>query len=194
MAIDFMIMPLSRYIAGDFVSPSMQLAWDMGTAYTIFGPEGAKQYPPGVPFGGPDAAERRMRIVDEIRRGSPASCPRPCRHDSGTSARRRSPASTGSIPASFGALLEEASKRSRGFLGIFGKKPSHLAALLMLPCPFDAPFPMDSPISCDVSSVPRALAELRSTTWSAPCASAVETLGEALDDAVRLQLPLVVDL
>lgn len=63
MAIDFMVMPMSRYISGDFVTPAMQLAWDQGFSYSSFGPDGRRDLPPGLPFGGADAATERARIV-----------------------------------------------------------------------------------------------------------------------------------
>jgi hypothetical protein len=28
MAIDFMVMPMSRYISGDFITPGMRQAWE----------------------------------------------------------------------------------------------------------------------------------------------------------------------
>jgi hypothetical protein len=192
VAIDFMIMPLSRYVAGDYVPPAMQLAWDMGLPYTIFGPEGTKQYPQGVPFGGPEAPARREQIVDAIiaeLRALPAPVPtqlwdersqaEPCFHRVD--------------PTSFGAVLDEAARRGRGFLGVFGRKQSHLLGLLLLPCTFDEPFEMQSPLTVQTGSCTRALQELTSTRWSEACASAVETLREALDDAVRLRLPLIID-
>ena len=193
MAIDFMVMPLSRYIAGDFVTPSMQYSWDMGVAYVIVGPEGTKECPQGVPFGGPGAAAYREAIHDLLvadLQKLPAPIPSQLWDE-------RSPAEPcfhRVDPTSYGALLEEASQRGRGFLGIIGRKPSHLGAMLLLPCTFDTPFSMVSPIAFDTASAPRALHQLRSTRWSDACASAVETLGEALDDAVRLGFPLIVDM
>jgi hypothetical protein len=33
MAIEFLVMPLSRYLAGDFVTPAMRSAWQCGAPY-----------------------------------------------------------------------------------------------------------------------------------------------------------------
>jgi hypothetical protein len=33
MAIDFMVMPMSRYISGDFVTAAMRWAWEQGVPY-----------------------------------------------------------------------------------------------------------------------------------------------------------------
>ena len=30
MAIDFMVMPFSRYVVGDFITPVMRYAWEQG--------------------------------------------------------------------------------------------------------------------------------------------------------------------
>src|SRR4029079_1472207 len=63
MAIDFMILPLSRYISGDFITPIMEHFWKQGVPYSIFGPDRQRQLPPGVPFGGADAPNRRTEIL-----------------------------------------------------------------------------------------------------------------------------------
>src|SRR5262245_62031037 len=110
MAIDFMILPLSRYISGDYVTPIMRAAWEQGLSYTIIGPEGRHECPPGRPFGGPDAPERRAAIQGML-------------HDD---LKTLPPALSGSLwdeqseveprfhrvdPASFDALLTEAQSR-----------------------------------------------------------------------------------
>lgn len=46
MAIDFMVMPLSRYLVGDYVTPVMRMAWDQGIRYTITTQEGTRTLPP----------------------------------------------------------------------------------------------------------------------------------------------------
>jgi hypothetical protein len=43
VAIDFMIMPISRYIAGDFITPIMRFCWEQGTPYFVFGPDGKRE-------------------------------------------------------------------------------------------------------------------------------------------------------
>ncbi|HEY0466374.1 MAG TPA: hypothetical protein VGC79_19325 [Polyangiaceae bacterium] len=46
MAIDFMVMPMSRYITGDFMAPTMCFAWSQGVPYTIVNPDGKRELPP----------------------------------------------------------------------------------------------------------------------------------------------------
>jgi hypothetical protein len=194
MAIDFMVMPLSRYIAGDFVSPAMRFAWDMGLPYTIFGPSGERQIPQGVPFGGPDASARREAIVEMVLgdlRALPA-----IENSLWDERSAAEPAFHRVDPTSYGALLEEAARpHKRGPFGIFGSAPAatHLGTMLLVPCDVAATFAMTSPFMWQVGSTPRALRELSSKTWSAKAASAADTLRAALEDAVRLGLPMIVD-
>jgi hypothetical protein len=193
MAIDFMIMPLSRYIAGDFITPTMRFAWQCGVPYTIVGPDGTKQFPADTAFGGPESGERRRRVLEmlaEDLRRLPAPIPAQLWDEASDA----EPCFHRVDPASYGALLEQSQQPSRGLVNLFRRRPpSHLGAMLFLPCRIDAPFRMTSPMDVDTGSAPQALDELAGRTWPPQCASAVETLGEALRDAVRLRLPLVVD-
>src|ERR1043166_564264 len=66
MAIDFMVMPLSRYLAGDFITPAMALLWERGVPYRMVGPDGMRELPPNQPFGGPGAAEKRRALISEV--------------------------------------------------------------------------------------------------------------------------------
>jgi hypothetical protein len=66
MAIDFMVMPVSRYLAGDFVTPAMAMSWKIGVPYRIVGPEGTREFPPEQPFGGPDAPARRRSLIQAV--------------------------------------------------------------------------------------------------------------------------------
>lgn len=66
MAIDFMVMPMSRYITGDYVTPTMRFAWSQGLPYTIVSPDRQREIPHGSPFGGNDAPARRNQVVGMI--------------------------------------------------------------------------------------------------------------------------------
>lgn len=194
MAIDFMVMPLSRYIAGDFISPAMRVAWDAGLPYSLFGPHGTRQIPKDTPFGGPDAAARREAIMEMLLgdlRALPAI--ENALWDERSAAE---PAFHRVDPGSYAALLEEAAQpHKRGVFGIFGSVPSavHLGTTLLLPCDLAATIEMSSPFVRQVGSTSRALNELSSRTWSAKAASAADTLRAALQDAARLGLPMIVD-
>jgi len=194
MAIDFMVMPLSRYIAGDFISPAMRTAWDSGVPYTLFGPDGTRQIPKDTPFGGPDAPARRDAIMEMLLDDLRAL---PIGYVSWDERSGAEPAFHRVDPGSYVALLEEAARpRKRGPFGLFGAAPSevlHLGTTLLLPCDLATTIEMSSPFERRVGSAPRALKELSSRPWSAKAASAVETLRAALEDAARLGLPMIVD-
>jgi hypothetical protein len=197
MAIDFMIMPMSRYISGDFVTPNMAWSWEQGIPYAVFGPDGRRDCPPGQPFGGPDAPQRRIAMLDMLYddlEKLPATIvsqlwderapvePRFHRVD----------------PTSYRTLLDQAQvKKDRpSFLGFLKRRQSatfHVTATLFLPCDFDEVFEMSSPFERVTASAKRALEEVSSGDWTAETASARETLADALKDVSDLRLPMIVD-
>ena len=64
MTIDLFIMPLTRYLAGDYVSEAMRYAWSMGQPYRVETPDGeTAEVPRGMPFGGRDASAKRQALL-----------------------------------------------------------------------------------------------------------------------------------
>lgn len=61
-----MVMPMSRYLAGDFITPAMAFCWKHGVPYHLAGPDGVRVLPPDQPFGGPDAAEKRRALIPGV--------------------------------------------------------------------------------------------------------------------------------
>ena len=192
MAIDFMVMPLSRYLAGDFVTPQMRAAWDSGVPYFILGPQGRRDFPKGVPFGGAEAATQRARfvpmVVEDLSRlpipvgaWDEASNVEPVFHRVDTTA--------------YQALLQHLATQPRSLLDLLPWKANrdHAAASLFLPCEFPKVLSMTSPFERQVASVPRALDVLTSRPWAGESSGAAVTLMDALRDANRLRLPLIVD-
>jgi hypothetical protein len=194
MAIDFMVMPMSRYISGDFTTPMMHAAWELGVPYVVIGPDGKREFPPGLPFGGVDATERRAQILDMVLddlRMLPAEI---CDNlwDERSNAEPRFHRVDA---ASYQALLEHfAAQPSRSFFG-FRKaaKTAHCSAPLLLPCDFESPLSLTSPFERVAGATNRALQELARTKCPAAAISAAETLRQALEDSVELRLPLIVD-
>lgn len=182
MAIDFMMMPLSRYIAGDFITPQMRFAWESGVQYTLLSRDGPRSVPRDTPFGGPTAAAERNR-VQAILAEDLAAMPLPipaCLWDERSDVEPR----FYRVDAhAWTRLAEDAAK----------PVPSHLGATLWLPCDFDAVFNMTSPWARRVGSVGRALAELDGWQWSPAARLAVETLRAALAHAASARLPMIVD-
>lgn len=194
MAIDFMILPLSRYISGDFVTPAMRLAWDQGVPYTILGPAGRRDLPPGEPFGGPDAAARRSAIQAMLREDL-ERLPPPVSSALWDENSEAAPRFHRVDPASYRALLETAARSDASSGHRFWKRKAalHVTATLFLPCELPEVFAMSSPFERMTGSVKRALAELEAERWPAAAHSAREVLTDALRDADALRLPLVVD-
>jgi hypothetical protein len=197
MAIDFMIMPMGRYISGDFVTPNMKLCWEQGIPYAVFGPDGRRDCPPGEPFGGIDAPQRRASIKEMV-------------HDD---LRKLPSVIVGQLwdehsqveprfhrvdPTSYQALVECAQTRRErpSFLGFLKRKQPtalHATATLFIPCDFENVFVMSSPFERATGSVKRALEELSSATWPAETQSARTVLVDALRDAAEVRLPMIVD-
>jgi hypothetical protein len=199
MAIDFMVMPLSRYVIGDFITPTMRHAWEQGVPYRIIGPEGPTEYPPDTPFGGPDAPAQRQHalpmVIDDLRKALPSEAAA-LLWDEGSDG---TPCFHRVDPGAYEALLQHASQAAprASFLGLFKKAPplpNHLHAGLLLPCELAAPFDMAEPLSVLAGSSPRALEQLRRVEWPAEAQPAAQTMVEAIADSLRLQLPLIVDL
>ena len=194
MAIDFMVMPLSRYLSGDFITPAMRAAWDLNVSYFIVGPDGKRELPPGIPFGGPDAAAQRERIMnlllDDLR-----ALPAPVPDQLWDERSGAEPCIERVDVASYQALLESMPALRSGLGGWFQKpRPAHCTATLFLPCDFEQPIAMNSPIECSAGSTDRALLEL--AAWKKPKAEAAEaaaTLRATLEASHRLRLPLIVD-
>jgi hypothetical protein len=195
MAIDFMVMPLSRYIAGDFVTPSMMFAWEQGLPYTLLGPEGRRDIPKDTLFGGSDAPSRRAQfvpmMVDDLKQLPGLLADK--LWDEGS---LEHPTFHRVDPRSFQALITEAEQQSKrsAFMGILSKKiPTHLAASVFLPIAFEARFDMPCIFERVAGSGPAALRELETGHWSELAASAAATLTAALRDSIRLNLPMLVD-
>lgn len=197
MAIDFMIMPLSRYLSGDFVTPTMQFAWQQGLPYTLIGPDGTRAIPKDTPFGGADAATKRAKFVpmmlDDL-----SKLPGSLGTDLWDEASTAEPAFHRVDPTSYASLLEQTKTRNSrsSFFGLF-KRPAagraHISATVFLPVAFDEPFDMPVVFERVAGSAPIALRELEVFRWTESALEARETLLAALRDAVRLRLPMIVD-
>ncbi len=200
MAIDFMVMPLSRYLTGDFVTPQMQWSWDSGVPYSVYGPQGKQEFPKGVPFGGVQAPQNRVGCR-ELLREDLAQFPLEVMARPWDEASAAEPRFHRVDPKSFGALLAHADalagKPGRRFFGLLAGQPRgplHCQAGVFLPGDFEKPFTMRSPfVDRLTGSAVRALAELEREDWPEPAHAARETLRDALKDAAALQLPMIID-
>jgi hypothetical protein len=197
--IDYMVMPLCRYLTHDYITPSMQEAWDAGCEYRVFMPDGERVYPPGVPWGGLDASHRRSQKVGEVETAL-RSLPKPLSDQLWDERSKAKPTIRRVKTKSHRALVGEAPKIevNGSWLGLIQRKrqvDSHLKVRVFLPCDFEAPLEIGAPFKNKqvVGSAVRGLAELDRVEWSGVAKDAARVLKEALDDCVRLKLPMIVD-
>ena len=194
MAIDFMVMPISRYISGDFVTPAMRFAWRQGVPYSIFGPDGKRDLPPGLPFGGASASARRARIVEKVLDGF-RELPRGISGHLWDERSEVEPSFHRVDADSYQVLVAHfAARPSRSFLGWrAASKDKHCTASLILPCDFRDPVDVSSPFERLAGAAKHALAELARKKHPVDAAAAADTFSIALHDSIRLRLPLIVD-
>lgn len=190
-----MVMPLSRYVAGDFVTPQMELAWQLGSPYKQIGPNGVRDFPQGVPYGGPDAAERRADVAREVREQlAPLFDPLPWDEGSQAAPRfhRTDPVALEAFRDHLTApykptLLDRLLRRSRAPAGL-----AHVFGTIFVPASVAELTQIERPLPGIIASIGTALAFL-----DAPCPPEAEyardTLREALVDAQALGLPMIVD-
>ena len=94
------------------------------------------------------------------------------------------------------ALVEEARKPVKSFLGIRKRSDghrAHVAATLFLPCDFDAPFKMVTPLQRLTGSTFRAMDALDRVHWPANAKAAAESLRAALMNSWESKVPMIVD-
>ncbi len=201
MAVDFFVMPISRYLAGDFTTPVMRLAWSLGKPYSLIGVT-VREIPIGEPFGGVTSPQRRQHflspgmLLDDL--GKYPSSVRDHLWDEGSAAEPRFHRVD---VHSYGALIEENRNAMRtahsswsGLRKKADKQRSHLAAQLFLPIDFDEPFLTEHVFEGWLAgSVSTALHQLSEGKGSQSSEFARETLRQALTDAAELRLPMIVD-
>jgi hypothetical protein len=193
MAIDFMVMPMSRYISGDFVTPTMLFAWSQGLPYTVVSPEGTREVAPGSPFGGDDAPARRTQVVEMVLEDLRA-LPGEIATNLWDERSDAEPRFHRVDPKSYQALLDHFAPKPRSLWKFRkGSSASHCLSQLLVPCEFNDPIPMVSPFERTAGAVTRALKELASSRCPPEAVSAAETLRNALTDALELRLPVIID-
>jgi hypothetical protein len=194
VAIDYMIMPLSRYIAGDFVTPQMERAWKIGISYKQVRAAGVRDFPPGVPVGGVDAAHRRADVAVAVRElFAPVFDPLPW--DEASDAARfhrvdrdaRAAFQDHVVASCKPSLVDRLRGRSKAPVGI-----GHVFGTIFVPAEIADVFEIEEPICGIVTSATTALRCL-DLPCDAELALARDTLRAALHDAVALGLPMIVD-
>jgi len=184
-------MALSRYISGDFITPAMRQCWEQGIPYKIMRPfQQIQDLPPNIPFGGKDAPQKRTEALGVVRNiqaqlgmsWNDSSDAEPTFHRVD--------------PISYESLTRDASRLDKepSILGnVLGRQAysSQIAhGTIFIPPNFDEMMESDF---CVIGSLPRLEVELASNKWSSQAKSAKQTLQNAINDAKRLRLPLIID-
>ncbi len=199
MAVDLLVIPLSRYLAGDVVTPEMRAAWERGEVARIETVGGdVIECPKGTPIGGEGAAEQAKKWREAMDRYR-ASLP----HDIGAIDWDEDAAGAEVVASvehvAWGALVDAARKKYERRGGLLTKllsgRPkaaSHLVnGVVFVDAAFARPFQKGALI---FASLPGALVELSDLgTLDALSAAAGEAFKTAATIAREQALPLIVD-
>ncbi len=202
MAVDVLVMPLSRYFSGHYITPAMELAWREQGVYAYGRPGDIQEIPPGVPLGGLPAAAHANQLRAALASRF-AELAQPLGYPWGERE---------SGPIYFQRLEHDAflelrwqatvalEKKPRWWNRLLGRKPAacHLAAAtVFLPVNFAAPVEISASDDWDefeCGSLPRLIRELSQVSASADVAETTQTLQAAAWMAMEERLPLILDL
>lgn len=196
MAVDLIITPLSKYWSGEYITPVMKDAWEMGAEYKVMSPDGVKTIPEGNPYGGEKAKDERVELitfVEEIMEALP--------FEGASGAWNEKLEHFGFYridPDTFGEVAQRANKQFTKKVSLIGRfkgnkeKVSHLgSALIFIPINFESPFDLEGKA---FASLPSAMKELESGDWDGIPVEELRPIIQAFKEAIRENLPLVVDL
>ncbi len=188
MAIDLMVMPLSRYWAGDFITPLMQRAWAKSERYSIATDDGQRELSAGQPYGGETAPDERQELLETALtnlffdfKGLGVELKWDEQYDGEIGFHR--------VEATSHAALEEAAKVRMEKPGNNALPRHFVKATVFLPCAFDDPQRWGDIV---FGSLPQLEAELGGL-WPGPAIAAVSTYRVAIAEAQKLNLPLIID-
>lgn len=193
VTVELYIMPLSRFLSGNFASDAMQQAWRMGADYRMPTAAGGGSRPRGVPYGGPDAPRLQDEWLEKTQRfmlDLPAELGGVHWNESARQSRYHSLTEVG---------LEELRRQARRRLdkrptlgGLISRRRyrSHTGhAQVFLPVLFESAFSHEER---QYGSVLTLLKELTQAEWTSPAAACVKVLQAAGREAAELRLPLIV--
>jgi hypothetical protein len=195
VAIDLIVIPLSRYWSGDYVTPAMRLLWEQGIPYSVVTPDGPRTLPPGQPYGGADAATEREKLLENTLPGLLDKLASVTVDSLWDEKANVEPCFYRPSNSGIAALMEAAVKLARPKRLPWGRKvpmpARHLAhAVIHLPVRFADPLDAAGMVFGSLFAVE---AELAANTWPAAASDAVVAFQAAVSDAKRMKLPLVVD-
>ena len=211
MAVDVLVMPLARYVTGNYVTPAMEQAWAEFGVYRVGRPGAVEDIPPGVPLGGVQAPARCDAIAAELQRQlnalpevagamwdetAEATYFQRVEHEPLLALRWQAAALAEEPPS----LLRRMARR---LMGRRAAAPAIAlaAANVFVPGVFDEPFELEAPQDLgvyDCGSLARLVDELASLAVSVeagtPEAQVLGTLVTAAEIASQRRLPLILDL
>jgi hypothetical protein len=179
MGLELFVMPLSRYWAGDYITPTMRMAWrEFGHPYIVTRPNKPPLVlPEGTPWGGGDAPAKR-RAMHALVAETLAAWRRGLGDFTLDEESNAEPRFWRPLPRSWQALI-----------ALTGSQ-SHLRhGRIFLPCDFQE---MACTKSYTLASLPVARRELAAIRDCAP-RDAADELDGALSAAEELAFPLIVD-
>jgi hypothetical protein len=202
MAVDVLVMPLARYLSGNYVTPAMEQAWREHGSYAFGTPSAIEEIPPGVPLGGLHAAQRAEQfhhVLAEAFQQIPAAKGYPWgeRPSGATYFQRLDHDLLLELRWQAAVSLEQ---RPGWFARLWGKRAStsHLAsAAVFLPADFAEPFELSSTADWDdleCGSLPRLIAELQALDPLPTVEESSRTLLAAALVAWEERLPLILDI
>jgi hypothetical protein len=196
MAVDLIVSSLSKYWSGDYITPVMMHAWDIGADYKVMSPQGVKTIPKGTPYGGEGAKDEHKGLVSFVNQimealpfeGSSGAWNEESEHfgfyrvDSNT----------------FGEIAKRADKQFTQKIGLIGRfkghkgSVSHLGrSLIFIPIEFETPFDLKGKVFASLQAANR---ELDAGDWNGIPQEALQQILDAFGEAMSVRLPLVVDL
>lgn len=198
VAVELLVMPLSRYWSGDFVSDAMRTAWSLGAPYAAITPEGQVVRHKGETFGGAGSDAVRRDLL----KGMQAFFEAVPGADKG--GRLWNESSDASIAAGgmthelYGSLAKFASSALDStvpwFRRLVGQQgyTSHLAhAMYFLPVQFKGPYERGG---WNIGSLPELRRELQELEAPSSMVDAHQAFVQAAATAAKQRLPLIVDL
>jgi hypothetical protein len=179
MGVELFVMPLSRYVAGDYITPTMRTVWrDFGHPYIVTRPNKPPLViPEGVPYGGPGAPAKRRRALAAMPQAL-ASWRGELGDFTLDEESEAEPRCWRPAPASWRELIEVTGPRSHLRLGT-----------VYLPCDFAEPVLSGRFVLASRPAASRELAAIRGRATR----DAADELGAALRAAAELSLPMIVD-
>lgn len=195
MAVDLIVSSLSKYWSGDYITPVMMNAWEIGADYKVMTPQGVKTIPKGTPYGGEGAKDEHKGLVSFVNQIMEAL---PFEGSLGAWSEESEHFGFYRVdPDAFGEIAKRSDKQFTQKIGLIGRlkgrkgSVSHLArSLIFIPIEFETPFDLEGKVFASLQAAKR---ELDAGDWSGISQESLQQIRDAFSEALSVKLPLVVD-